>query len=162
MRVVGFQGASGDIAAVTAGGNALTSTALDFTTLGNGVQVGAWALIGGSATGDKFGTSGCNGWARISAVSANRLSFDVVPSGFGADTGTGKTIAVYTGDFLKNGTTVYAFDWEGAQLDIASPAYEYFWDDVVNGLTINWTGGKEITTSIDFIGNQADPITTTR
>ncbi len=161
-RVVGFQGASGDLVATTTGGNALTSTVLDFTTLGNGVQVGAWVQIGGAAAGDKFATSGCNGAARISAVAANRLSFDVVPSGFAADTGTGKTIAVYTGDFLKNGTTIWAFDWENAQLDIASPAFEYFYDDMINGLTINWTGGKEITVAVDFIGNQADAITTTR
>ncbi|MFX9185023.1 hypothetical protein ABTN69_19710, partial [Acinetobacter baumannii] len=46
VRVVGFQGASGDIAAVTSGGNGLSSTALDFTTLGNGVAAGRWVYIG--------------------------------------------------------------------------------------------------------------------
>jgi hypothetical protein len=164
VRVVGFQGASGDLAATTTGGNALTSTLLDFTTLGNGVQGGAWVLVGGSATSDKFATAASNGWARIAqgGVAAGRLSFDVVPPGFAADTGTGKTLAVFTGDFLKNGTTLYAFDFESQQQDIAAPAYEYFYDDLCNAMTMSIGGGKEITISFDFIGNLADPIGTTR
>ncbi len=164
VRVVGFQGASGDIAAVTSGGNALTSTVLDFTALGNGVGSGRWVYIGDKTVGNSFVTAGSNGWARIAAggVTANRLSFDVVPSGFAADTGTGKTLSVFTGDYLQNGTTVYAFDFESQQQDIAVPAYEYFYDDLINGMTLTLTGGKEITISFDFIGNLADPIATAR
>lgn len=150
--------------ATTTGGNALTSTALDFTTLGNGVQSGAWVLVGGSGAGDKFATAACNGWARIAqgGVAANRLSFDVVPAGFAADAGTGKTIQVFTGDFLKNGTTIYAFDWESQQNGVTASMYEYFYDTLVNGMEMKIDGGKEITISFDLIGNQADPISTTR
>ncbi|MBR0855486.1 phage tail tube protein [Bradyrhizobium liaoningense] len=162
VRVVGFQGASGDLVATTTGGNALTSTALDFTTLGNGVGIGRWVLVGGSAAGDKFAIAACNGWARISAVAAQRLSFDVVPTGFATDAGTGKTIAVYTGDFMANGTTIWAFDWEGQQTGVTTSMYEYFYDTLVNGFTMTLPGGKEITTSFDFLGNQADPIGITR
>jgi hypothetical protein len=160
VRVVGFQGASGDIVATTTGGNAFTSTLLDFTTLGNGVADGRWILVGDGTAGNKFANAGCNGWARIAygGVTANRLSFDVVPSGFAADAGTAKTIAVFTGDYVKNGTTVYAFDWEGQQQGITTPLYEYFYDDIINNMTITWTGGKEITVSFDFVGNQADAI----
>lgn len=162
VRVVGFQGASGDIVATTTGGNAFTSTALDFTTLGNGVGVGRWVWVGGAAAGEKFATAGCNGWARISAVAAQRLSFDIVPTGFAADAGTGKTISVYTGDFLKNGTTIYAFDWEGQQTGVAAAMYEYFYDTIINGMTLTVAGGKEITISFDVMGNLADPIGTVR
>lgn len=162
VRVVGFQGASADLAATVTGGNGLTSTLLDFTTLGNGVAPNRWCFIGDKTSGNSFATAACNGWARISAVTANRLSFDVVPVGFAADAGTGKTVAVFTGDFVKNGTTVYAFDWESQQLNIATPAYEYFYDDVINNMTLTLTGGKEITVSFDFIGNLVDPIGTTR
>jgi hypothetical protein len=162
VRVVGFQGASGDLVATTTGGNAITSTALDFTTLGNGVGPGRWVLIGGAALGDKFATAACNGWARISAVAAGRLSFDVVPPGFAADAGTGKTLQVFTGDFLINGTTIYAFDWEGQQNGVAAAMYEYFYDTTFNGMTLTIGGGKEITVSFDLIGNQADPIGTVR
>lgn len=165
VRVIGFQGASGDLVAVTSGGNALTSTALDFTTLGNGVGSGRWVFLGGSAAaGEKFATLACNGWARIAqgGVAANRLSFDVVPSGFAADAGAGKTVTVLTGDYLVNGTTIYAFDWEGQQNGITAPLYEYFYDTLVNGMTLTINGGKEITISFDFMGNQADPIGTVR
>ncbi|MCK1402025.1 hypothetical protein IVB45_17520 [Bradyrhizobium sp. 4] len=163
VRVIGFQGASGDLVATVTGGNGLTSTLLDFTTLGNGVGVGRWVWIGDiTAAGNKFATAGCNGWARISAVAAQRLSFDIVPSGFAADAGTGKTVAVYTGDFLKNGTTIWAFDWEGQQSGVTTPMYEYFYDTLVNGFTMTLAGGKEITTSFDFMGNQADAIGTVR
>ena len=96
VRVVGFQGASGDLVATVTGGNAITSTLLDFTTLGNGVGAGRWVLIGGSGAGDKFATAACNGWARISAVTGNRLSFDGGPAGLGAGAGTGKTLPAFT------------------------------------------------------------------
>lgn len=165
VRVVGFQGASGDLVATTTGGNALTSTALDFTTLGNGVGSGRWVWIGDiTAAGNKFATAACNGWARIAknGVAANRLSFDVVPSGFTADAGAGKTVAVYTGDFLQNGTTIWAYDWENQQSGVATPMYEYFYDTLINGYEMIIPGGKEITTSFDWIGNQADPIGITR
>jgi hypothetical protein len=148
----------------TTGGNGMTSTALDFTTLGltSGERIFVGDRVAGSA--NSFATAGCNGWARIAqgGVAAHRLSFDVVPSGFAADAGASKTIECFTGDFVKNGTTVYAFDWEGQQQDIAVPAYEYFYDDVLNNTTLTLTGGKEITIGFDFIGNQCDPIGTTR
>lgn len=162
VRVVGFQGVSGDVQTTTTGGNALISTTLDFTTLGNGVAAGRKIQIGGTAAGEKFATVGCNGWARIKAVAANRIDLDVVPSGFATDAGTGKTISVWTGDFMVNGTTIYAFDWEGQQNGIAASLYEYFYDDLLNGLTLTLSGGKEITASFDFLGNQADPIGTAR
>jgi hypothetical protein len=161
VRVVGFQGASGDLVATTTGGNAWTSTALDFTTLGNGVGAGKWMWGGGAAAGDKFATCP-RGWHRISTVAANRLSFDIVPSGFVADAGAGKTVQAFTGDFVSNGTTVYGFDFESQQQDIATPTYEYFYDDIINNLDLMVTGGKEIDLSFDFIGNLADAIATAR
>ena len=90
LRVVGFQGAAGDLVAVTAGGNALTSTALDFTTLG--LTVGQWVLIGGTAALSFLGTAVDNDWCRISVIAASRLSFDRVPAGWVADAGTSKTL----------------------------------------------------------------------
>jgi len=165
VRVVGFQGAAGDLAAVSAGGNnGMSSTALDFTTLGNGVADGRWVYVGDHTGGNSFATAACNGWARIAknGVAAHLLSFDVVPAGFAADAGAGKTVSVFTGDFVKNGTTIYAFDWENQQQGIVAPAYEYFYDDVLNNMTLSLTGGKEIMVSFDWIGNMVDAIGTVR
>jgi hypothetical protein len=104
VRQVGFQGASADIAAVTAGGNGLTSTVLDFTTLG--ISVGEWVKVGdGDNANCSFATPANNGFCRVSAVAAQGISFDRVPSGWAADTGTGKTISVFSGDFLTNAST---------------------------------------------------------
>ncbi|TIO72038.1 phage tail tube protein, partial [Mesorhizobium sp.] len=77
MKVVGFQGASGDITATSTG---LGSTSLDFTTLG--LKVGQWLKIGGTAAGDKFATAALNGWARIIAIAANALTLDNLPTGW--------------------------------------------------------------------------------
>ncbi len=135
LRVVGFQGATADLAATTVSGNGLTSTALNFTTLG--LNVGEWVLVGGAAANTFFTTAASNGWCRISAISANRLSFDRVPTGFATDTGTGKTIQVFTGDFLKNGSTQRSNTFERQYLDHSPVTYEYIRGQVLDTLAIN-------------------------
>ncbi len=116
LQVVGFQGASGDLVAVTSGGNALISTTLDFTTLG--LTVGEWVKVGGTAAGDKLATAADNDWCRISVIAAHRLSFDIVPAGWVADAGTGKTLKVWIGDYIRNGTTEHFYTIERQFQDI--------------------------------------------
>ena len=58
VKVVGFQGATGDVTATATG---LGSTLLDFTTLG--LSAGQWIWVGGDTSGVKFATAACNGWA---------------------------------------------------------------------------------------------------
>lgn len=123
IKVVGFEGASGDIEAQSTGGNALTSTTLDFTTLG--LAAGMWIKIGGSAAGEKYATAACNGWARISAVAANLLSLDRVPTGWTDDTGAAKTIQVFYGDYVRNGTTKKSLTIEQTFSDLTTPEYFY-------------------------------------
>ncbi|TGP28202.1 hypothetical protein EN875_032095 [Mesorhizobium sp. M2D.F.Ca.ET.232.01.1.1] len=118
MKVVGFQGASGDI---TASSNGLASTLLDFTTLG--LKVGQWVKIGGTAAGDKFATAALNSWARIIAIAANALTFDNLPAGWATDSGTSKTIKVFIGDTLKNGVATISQTLERGFLDQSVPTY---------------------------------------
>ncbi len=153
LRVVGFQGTSGDLVATTTGGNALTATALDFTTLG--LSVGEWLKVGGDAAGSQFGTGANNSWCRISAIAANRLSFGIVPTGWGADAGAGKTIQVFCGDFLVNGTTQRSFTFERQQQDIAAPSYEYFTGQQVNTFALTLKAGEVIAGSLGTIGMSA-------
>ncbi|WP_454917308.1 phage tail tube protein [Xanthobacter sediminis] len=98
VKVVGFEGVSGDIVAVADG---LTSTALNFTTLG--LSVGRWIKVGGAGASYRFTTAACNGWARITAIATGKLTLDNLPTGWTADAGTGKTVRVFFGDQLKNG-----------------------------------------------------------
>lgn len=157
LKAVGFVGASGDITATATG---LASTALNFTTLG--LVVGEWHKIGGALAGTKFATAANTGWARLSAIAANALTYDILPTGWTTDAGTGKTIQVFFGDFLKNGTTIDSYSFERQQQDITTPAYEYFTGDFLNNLTLSLTGGKEIDLSLDFLGMGGSAIATTR
>jgi hypothetical protein len=153
VRDVGFEGASGDIVAVTSGGNALTSTVLDFTTLG--LNLGEYIRIGGDAAGTFFATAGCNGFARISAIAAHRLSFSIVPASWAADAGTSKTIQVFTGDYLVNGITQRSFTIERQQQDLASPSYEYFLGDQVDALSLTLKAATIIDGTLNFMGLSA-------
>jgi hypothetical protein len=94
-------------AAVTAGGNGLTSTALDFTTLG--LAAGRLVKVGdGDNAGHSLATAADNCFCRISAVAAHELSFDVVPAGWAADTGTGVALRAFAGDFLMNSSIIHS------------------------------------------------------
>lgn len=118
LKVVGFQGASADITATATG---LGSTALDFTTLG--LAVGQWIKIGGTAAGVRFATAALNAWARITAIATNALTLDNLPVGWATDTGTGKTINVWFGDEIKNGTAVSSLTIERGFMGQAVPTY---------------------------------------
>jgi tail tube protein len=100
MKVVGFQGASGDITATATG---LASTLLDFTTLG--LAVGMWIKPDSTTAAMGFATAALNVPMRIAAIAANALTLDNRPAGWTADAGTSKTIKVYFGDYIKNGVT---------------------------------------------------------
>lgn len=135
VKVVGFEGAAGDITAVTAGGNALVSTALNFTTLG--LMVGQWVKISSEGGAFSFATAANNGFARISAITATRLSFDITQGVFAADTGTGKTIRVYFGDTIRNGTIQATYRWEKQYQLSVGTRYSYFSGQQPAALTIS-------------------------
>lgn len=118
VKVVGFEGAAADIAATASG---LSSTALDFTTLG--LSVGQWIKIGGTGAAYRYATEGCNGWARIVSILPNALGLDNLPFGWAVDAGTGKTIRVFLGDTVKNGVTKIGLSLERGYMGQAVPTY---------------------------------------
>lgn len=147
LRAVGFEGASGDI---VAGASGLTSTALNFTTIG--LSVGEWVRVGGSTTGSKFATAASNGWCRISAIAATALTFDVVPSGWTTDSGTGKTIQVYFGDFLTNGSTKRSNTFERQYLDHSPANYEYLTGMTLDQFSITASAQAIATCTAQYVG----------
>src|SRR6516165_6091684 len=154
VRQVGFEGASGDLAGVTAGGNGLQSTTLDFTTLG--LSPGRWVKIGdGDNAGHSLATTADNGFCRISAVTAHQLSFDVVPAGWAADAGTGVALRVFAGDFLVNGTTIYSNTIERQYLDHVPVNYEYFTGQALNVLAVDAKQGAIATYTKTYVGKSA-------
>lgn len=147
MKVVGFQGASGDISATASG---LASSALDFTTLG--LAVGQWIKIGGTATGDKFATAALNDWARIAAIAASAITLDNRPSGWTTDAGAGKTLKVWFGDQIKNGTTKTSLTIERGFLGQDTPTYIVNTGMVVNTMELSIAAKARIGGSFGFMG----------
>jgi hypothetical protein len=161
LRVVGFSGASGDLVAVASGANGITSTILDFTTLG--ISIGEWVKIGdGDHAGDALTiTPACNGFCRVSAVAAHKLSFDRVPVGWAADAGTGITLRVFTGDFLINASTKRSNTIERQYLDHSPVDYEYLLGMTLNTLAVDAKAQAIATYTKNYIGKSA-AITSTR
>lgn len=149
MKVVGFAGVAGDITATATG---LASTTLDFTTLG--LIPGQWLKLGGTAAGDKFAiTPANNDWARISGpITATAIPLDNRPSGWGVDAGTGKTIKVWFGDQVKNGTTQIGQSIEKGFLGQAVPTYIAQPGMVVSKLSMDWTAKTKITGDVTYMG----------
>ncbi|QDP20663.1 phage tail tube protein [Bradyrhizobium cosmicum] len=155
VRQVGFEGASGDITAVTAGGNGLACTAADFTTFG--MVPGEWVKVGdGDNANCSFaGTAANNDFCRIASVAAKKVTFDRVPAGWAADTGTGKTIRVFTGDFLTNASTKRSNTIERQYLDHSPVTYEYLRGMTLNTLAIEAKQQDIATYTKNYIGRDA-------
>ena len=121
FKCVGFQGASGDMQAVS-DGITITSTSGDFTTLL--LRVGEWIKVGGTGATFSFATANSNGWARISAISATKLTFDRLPSGWTTDSGSAKTVRLSFGDVLDHGTTRRSATIQRRFNDLSPVVYE--------------------------------------
>jgi hypothetical protein len=154
IRTVGFEGVSGDLAAVTAGGNGLSSTTLDFTTFG--LAVGRWIKLGdGDNAGHSFAIAACNGFCRISAISAHKLSFDVVPAGWVADTGAAVAVRAFIGDAVVNGSNLRTSTIERQYLDHQPLDYEYFTGQALNVLAIDAKQAAIATYTKTYLGKTA-------
>ena len=152
IRSVGFQGVASDIAAVTAGGNGLTSTTLDFTTFG--LVVGEWIKPAG------FATAVDNDFCRVSAIAAHKITFDRVPTGWVADAGAGVAISVYMGDFLTNSVTMRSNTIERQYLDHSPVTYEYFTGQTIDNFAVAADAQKVATYTKSYLGALASDTTT--
>lgn len=170
LKVIGFQGAAGDITALVDG---LGSTDLDFTTLG--LRPTMWLKVGGTLDSSQFAflvTAGAKarraGWGRIVAISANKITMDNLPagnkSGVGAwttDAGAGKTIKVFFGDQIKNGVTRSTMALERGFLGQAVPGYILNLGMQINTLTQDITSQDKIKGVATFTGLDGSASTTT-
>lgn len=103
IQVVGCVAGAGDIDVNVSGDfPALTSTTLDFTTLG--LVVGQWIFVGGDTAGTSFTNAVNNGFKRVRAIAANALTLDKSVSAMVTEASDTETIHIYFGDVLKNET----------------------------------------------------------
>jgi hypothetical protein len=98
---VGIVGGAGDLDVdVTGTFPAITSTVLDFTTLG--LIPGEFIFIGGDSAGVRFTNAVNNGFKRVKSVAANLLTLDKSDSDMVVEASTTETIEIYFGRCLKN------------------------------------------------------------
>lgn len=97
----GVVAGAGDIDVnVTGSLPALTSSVLDFTTLG--LIPGEWIFIGGDSAGLKFANAVNNGFKRIRSIAANLLTLDKSDSTMVVEASTTETVQLFFGTVLKN------------------------------------------------------------
>lgn len=154
VKVVGFQGASGDITATATG---LAATTLNFTTLG--LSAGQWVKVGGAAAGFRFTTVADNDWCRISTIAAGALTFDIRPTGWGVDAGAAKTISVFTGDVIRNGVIPRSYTIEKQFQDIAVPEFDVFTGIRVGSAELAGTAQSILEASVSLMGLAANNTT---
>lgn len=167
LEVAGFRGASGDIG-IDVNGN-LTSTALDFTTLG--LTVGQVGWLGGTTVGTSFATTAYRGFFKIVAIATNLLTLSRrMWTVAGADTGTGKTIDIYYGRFMRNvafGSTDYqepSVQMELTYTGLSSGADEYVYaaGNILDQTKINMPSANLVTVDMTFIGTTVSLPSTSR
>lgn len=154
INVVGHQGASGDLnIVVTSGIPALTSTTLNFTTLG--LIVGEWIFIGGDSATLRFANN--VGYARIKTISANAMTFDDTTFSPVSEVGTGKTIQLFFGTVIKNENTPALIKRRSYQLerqigyDNDGMQSEYLIGAVCNEMTLNIPTTDKMTADLSYI-----------
>lgn len=167
ITVVGHEGAAGDIEVDASGAlPKLTSTTLDFTTLG--LIPGEWIFIGGDTAATRFFNSVNNGFKRIRSISANEIVLDKSVSAMVTDDGTidgaggaGNNIRLFFGRVLKNevGTLIkrrsYQLERTLGAPDDAQPSQiqsEYVVGAIPNELTLNVPQAEKVTAELSFVG----------
>lgn len=148
VKCIGFAGVASDITATASG---LGSTTLNFTTI-PGIAVGKWLKIDSTTSGFGFATAALNDWIRVTAITATAITCDNLPSGWTTDTGSGKTIRVYFGDQIKNGTTQIGQSIEKGFLGMTTPVYILQPGMVASEYSQDWTAKQKIMGSVSFMG----------
>lgn len=171
VDLVGVQGASGDIQ-IDANGD-LIATTLNFTTLG--LTVGQFIFIGGNQTAERFAldiSSGQNfGYARVKAIAAGKLTLDKQNVTFAVDNGSGKTIRVFFGRFVRDVNvdhadfleTTYQFEAGFPGLGAGGATeYEYSIGNYANEMAFELPLTDKAKLSLGFVGKDTEDPTTSR
>lgn len=154
---VGVTAGSGDLGVDASGDDpVLTSTALDFITLG--LIPGEWLFIGGDAASNRFAQAGNTGFARIKSVAANALTLDRQPGSMATDAGTGQSVRLFFGHVIKNEVDDGLIKCRSYQLErsLGSAGFEYVKGAVANTLEIAVTTAGKITVDLGFVGIDAE------
>ena len=161
---VGVEAGVGDIDVDVSGSlPALTSTTLDFTTLG--LIVGEWIYVGGDVASTAFSNSVNNGFARVRIIAANRIDLDKTEATMVTEASTTETIHLYFGRVLKNelGSLIkrrtYQLERQLGAPDDSLPSEiqsEYVVGAVPSELTFNMPSEDKVTIDMSFVGTDVE------
>lgn len=104
VQQVGFEFGTSDLAMTVASGLVtLESTASDWLNLD--LQIGEWVFIGGDAVGEQYAAG--YGYGRVKSKTNSTVTLDEVAwiGTLATDAGTGKTIRVFAGTYVRNEKT---------------------------------------------------------
>ena len=168
VHVAGYQAAAGAVTVTTAGHLSNNGT---FSWSDLGFEIGSAIFIGGLLSSTSFDTPENSGLARIRGVTDTILTLDKRNQIFTLDAGTGKTIHIYFGWFLRNYSVdhplfeerTYSFEMAYPGLgDMHEDGYEYSVGNLFNTLELALPVNDKSTLSITTFGHDVDPITHTR
>lgn len=169
ITVVGVSATTGDVDVTSAGDFAtLTSTTLDFTTLG--LVPGQWIFVGGDSAGTRFTTPANNGFKRIRSVTENAIVIDKSESAMVTEANTTSAMRIFFGDVLRNedGTSIvrrsYQLERTLGVPDTDNPSdvqSEFIRGAIPNEVTINIPSAELMNVdmsflAIDFLQRDAD------
>lgn len=167
VYVVGVQGEAGQFS-IDADGNLLSSAAV-FDQYD--IQVGSAIFIGGITAATSFDTVADGGLARVRAVVPTKLTLDKRQAVYVADAGTGKTIQVFFGWFIRNVPTDHpdflerSYTFEAAYLGVGDnneEGYEYSIGNMINTLELSLPLNEKSEMSIETFGLDTQEITNTK
>jgi hypothetical protein len=167
IAVCGYEGDAADLE-IDASGDLISNGGVDFTTLG--LTVGQVIWIGGTAALNRFAEDISNdtnrGWARITAITAAKLTLDKKSTVFAVDDGSGKEIHIYFGRFLRNVSVDDALyleeslQFEAAYEDlggVGTPEYEYAKGNYCNQVQVQLPLTDKATATFGFHGTDTAP-----
>lgn len=156
---VGVVATTGDIDVNAAGAlPQLTSTTLDFTTLG--LIPGEWIFIGDDIAGSGFTNAVNNGWKRIKSVAAGAIVLDKSTGTMVTEANTTSNIRIFFGRVLINevGTLIkrrtYTLERTLGVPDPDNPTQtqaEYLKGSVPNELALNFATADKLTADVSFM-----------
>lgn len=167
VDICGFRTAVGDLD-VDASGN-LTSTVLDFTTLG--LTLGQSLFVGGEAVANQFTTAANYGAARVAiAPAAALLTLEKTQQAFVLEANTTQLVDLYFGPFLRDvdqadadfAERTFQVEAQYVGLTDASPQYAYSKSNQPNVVSMIMAGQDKATMGIAMIGTDTDNPTSIR
>jgi tail tube protein len=171
LEVAGFRFGTSEISITVTGTTAVITRIAgtkDFTTLG--LTPGQLIHVGGLLLANQF--SAGKGYARVVSIpSATVINLDKLSSTLVTDNGTGDTVDLLYGRFLRNVATDHAdflersYQFEAALPNLgagATPRYEYSLGNLANTMALSLPLADKATVTFGFVGTDTGVPTATR